>query len=148
MEITVESVPEVIFAVIAAFVFFAAVQKVLESRKEGTQAQIHTNVAVANGFAIEYGLSPLGTLAEGLVEITPALTTSYSQTVTNILLIATVFTLLFGLGTMYERKGRIGLLSFGVGLGGGALLAVWPSMGAFWLIVGNMITKFAPVSKW
>jgi hypothetical protein len=132
---------------ILALLLWIAITRLLQSYRARDQNRILLPVAVANGVLLTIGVSPVGLLASELVQYTPAISLKVAHLIQGILDVSVVLSILFGLGTMLEKSGIIGGVSFAVGFLGGFLLIYSPVAGILLIMGAIGVEEYAP-AKW
>lgn len=146
----IEQIQNLVIALLAGVILIRVLDAAVSAPKARTQKQVLTTIGVFNGLAIEIGFSPMQSFAGELTLLSSVIPGSYPHLIGTIASVGTAFALIWGVGTMIERSGKIGAAAFLLAFVSGMMLPYQDTilLGGV-LMVGAVITvDLAPTSQW
>lgn len=107
-----------------------------------------SGLALASGIMISVGVSPLGTFAAELSQLTQYIPESFPSIIDALLSLETALALAYGAGTVWDSGGLFALLSFTVAFIAGALVLYTPRLTAVLIPVAWLFMLASPVDRW
>jgi hypothetical protein len=136
------------FGAFAALIIAAIVVRFVNQFQPKDQQRTVTGVAVTAGIVISLGLSPFGTVAVELAQLSKLVPAAFPAWVSALVTVETGLGLLYGSGVMWEKGGLLAVGLFGFALIGGMLLPHSPVLGIIIVLFAWSLMELSPADQW
>lgn len=138
---------EVILGGFAAFLLASVALGVIKQLRREDQQRTVTGVAITAGVVASLGVSPFGTIAAEVAELSKLVPSAFPAWVSALITVETVIGLLYGLAVMWE-SGLLAVGAFGLALVGGIFLPYSPILGFVLVLIAWYLMELSPAERW
>jgi hypothetical protein len=147
-EVAPETALNWILGGVAAFIIFAIAIRIIYHFQTKNQQRIVTGLAVPAGVVTSLGLSPFGTIAIDLAQLSQLVPAQFPEWVEALTTAETVFGLFYGVLVMWESGGPLATGSFIMALVGGVFLPYSPGLGFVLVLFAWLLMEASPADRW